>query len=759
MQITRLSWVLLSLILSLTLQAQDVQWASKVLRYSTQYGQKSYNAEQVLGKPNMLPQYGSSQVAWAPAKEDNTVIDYVWVEFETPIHVQQIVVAENLNPGAISKIYLFNEKNRRKLVYENTEFGGFYGPGRMFRHFIDRTDYKVKSLRLELTTAAVAGMNQIDAIGIADSKDPVEARIHLLDYFNYKGEPENLGPQVNSRYEDRLPIISPDGRTLFFARKDQPDANREFFSDDIFFSELGPDGRWLPAQDIGAPLNNEFHNYVTAVSPDGDKLILANEYTRFGAEGVSIATRKGERWGHPNALRIKSMYNNNEFSCYHMGVNEDVILLAIEQEDSYGDMDIYVSFHEDGDKWTRPLNIGPDVNSAGIEGSAFLAADGMTIYFSSNGHPGYGNMDMFMSRRLDDTWTRWSEPVNLGPTINSPQNEYNYTIPAKGDFAYFSSSNGYYGGADLFRIQLPPEVRPKPVALLKGQFIDAITKEPLEVTLRYTKSDLLRQEQSTQEQKKVKGKFGLVLPMEDDFEVVAEVPGYYPVQQSKEQAPIDEDLYVDFDETDQQEAVKREVKEAVYEAVKQQVTPAALPSMSPEELEQAIVRSLEAELREHPILIRDEAAFKQEVTQDIQEQLEVAHNAPDYLEMTDDIEMVPLKEGQVIRINKLYFRANKSFLLRESYEELDKVVVFLEGNPGIAVEIGGHTNGLPSHEFCNELSDARAKRVYDYFTEQGIPGNRLSWKGYGKTEPIADNSTLQGRKKNQRVELKIISIR
>ena len=121
--------------------------------------------------------------------------------------------------------------------------------------------------------------------------------------------------------------------------------------------------------------------------------------------------------------------------------------------------------------------------------------------------------------------------------------------------------------------------------------------------------------------------------------------------------------------------------------------------------------------------------------------------------------MVPLKEGQVIRINNLYFRANKSFLLRESYEELDKVAAFLEDNPGIAVEIGGHTNGLPSHEFCNELSDARAKRVYDYFVEQGIPANRLSWKGYGKTEPIADNSTLQGRKKNQRVELKIISIR
>lgn len=738
--------------------SQEVQWANKLLRHSSQYGNKSYSAEQVLGPPNALPQYGSSQVAWAPAKEDNNMIDYVWVEFENAIHVQQIVVAENLNPGAISKIFLFNERNRRKLVYEQEELGGFYGPGRMFSHTMERTDYKVKSLRLELNTAAVPGMNQIDAIGIADHKDPIKAQINLVDYFNYKGEPENLGRTVNSRFEDRLPIIAPDGRTLYFARKEQPDESGQYLSDDIFYSELGPNGQWMPAQDIGKPLNNEFHNYVAAVSTDGEELILANEYNRFGDEGVSVATRKKGKWSRPDALRIKSMYNENEFSCYHMGVDGDVILLAIEQDDTYGDMDIYVSFKEEGDKWTRPLNIGPQVNTAGIEGSAFLAADGMTIYFSSNGHPGYGKMDMFMSRRLDDTWTNWSKPVNLGPKINSPQNEYNYTIPAKGDYAYFSSSNGQFGGADLFRIQLPPEVRPKPVALLKGQFIDAITKKPLEVTLRYTKTDALRQEAPKEEQRKVKGKFGLVLPMEDDFEVVAEVPGYYPVKQSREKPPIDEDLYVDFDESDEQEAAKRNLKEAVYEEVTRQVTPEALPKMSPEELEQTIDRSLEAELRKKATPALDTEALKEEVSQDIQAQLEAAHNAPDYMEMTDDIEMVPLKEGQVIRIDNLYFRANKSFLLRESYEELDKVVSFLEQNPGIAVEIGGHTNGLPSHDFCNELSDARAKRVYDYFIEEGIPQSRLTWKGYGKTEPIADNSTLQGRKKNQRVELKIISI-
>lgn len=759
MTLPRTTLFLVYMLMALFTYAQEVQWAAEVIRYSSQYGQTSYSAQQVLGAPNMLPRFGSSQVAWAPAKEDNTIIDYVWVRFEEPIQVQQIVIAENLNPGAISKIYLFNEKNRRKLVYENDDFGGFYGPGRLFRHFIDRTEYKVTSLRLELNTAAVAGMNQIDAIGVADSKTPITTGINLVEYFNYQGEPENLGPAVNSRYEDRLPIISPDGRTLYFARKDQPDESRNFFSDDIFYSTLDTSGKWLPAQDIGRPLNNEFHNYVAAVSADGEQLVLANEYTRFGDEGVSVTRRKGTSWATPNALRIKSMYNNNPFSCYHMSVDETVILLAIEQEDTYGDMDIYVSFHEEGNKWSKPMNIGPDVNTGGIEGSAFLAADGMTIYFSSNGHPGYGEMDMFMTRRLDDTWTKWSKPINLGPKINSPQNEYNYTIPAKGDYAYFSSSNGYYGAADLFRIQLPPAVRPKPVALLKGQFIDAITKAPLEVTLRYTQPiGIGEAATSTEAQQKLKGKFGLVLPMDDDFEVVAEVPGYYPVQQTNTSAPIDDDLYTDFDETDETETQKRLLKEAVYLDVSTQITPDALPTITADSLTQTINRSLETELRDNPVSVPDLEALKKSVATDIRQQMEAAYNAPAYLELTDNIEMVPLKEGQVIRINNLYFRANQSFLLSESYEELDNVAAFLESNPNIAVEIGGHTNGLPSHEFCDELSAARAKRVYTYLVEQGIPANRLTWKGYGKNNPIADNASLQGRKKNQRVELKIISI-
>ena len=101
-----------------SLHAQNVQWASKLLRYSSQYGKKQYSAAQVLGKPNVLPNYGESPVAWAPESEDRGR-EFVWVEFEEAIPVKQIVIGESLNPGSVSKVILYDESGKRHTVYEN----------------------------------------------------------------------------------------------------------------------------------------------------------------------------------------------------------------------------------------------------------------------------------------------------------------------------------------------------------------------------------------------------------------------------------------------------------------------------------------------------------------------------------------------------------------------------------------------------------------------------------------------------------------
>lgn len=142
--------------------------------------------------------------------------------------------------------------------------------------------------------------------------------------------------------------------------------------------------------------------------------------------------------------------------------------MNIVRPDTYGDMDIYVSRLQQNGVWTEPKNIGNTINSAAVEGSVFIAADNKTIYFASNGISGYGGYDMFMSKRLDDTWLNWSEPVNLG------KNKFHRTRlllynSGKRRLCLFSSTNNSYGKADLFRIKLPEILQPEPVTLMKGK--------------------------------------------------------------------------------------------------------------------------------------------------------------------------------------------------------------------------------------------------------------------------------------------------
>jgi outer membrane protein OmpA-like peptidoglycan-associated protein len=117
-----------------------------------------------------------------------------------------------------------------------------------------------------------------------------------------------------------------------------------------------------------------------------------------------------------------------------------------------------------------------------------------------------------------------------------------------------------------------------------------------------------------------------------------------------------------------------------------------------------------------------------------------------------------IREGQTIRIDKLYFKADSSSITEQSYPVLDEIYEFLVENPSVVVEIGGHTNGIPSPEYCDKLSTERAKAVADYLILKGIDPERLKYKGYGKRQPIDTNRTAAGRKRNQRVEIKILSL-
>lgn len=728
---------LLALLLSANLQAQDVQWASEVVRFSTEFGRKQFSARQALGAPDKLPAAGESAVAWAPSTPDNPNGEFLHVGFASPQYVQQIGIGENNGPGAVREIILYDTHGKKYSVYQNDTMQPAYHTGsRIFRVLIPRTSYLVKEVRVVLNTKAIAGMNQIDCIGIRDSQDPIRAEIREAEYAETLPAPENLGPAVNSEADDMFPFISPDGKTLYFARKNYRENTGPELRDDIYVSKFD-NGKWSTAVNIGEPLNNEQHNYVTWISGDGNSVLLANNYEKV-KQDISISTQTGIGWSYPKALKINDFYNDNAFSCYHMNTEGNVIVMAIERPDTFGDMDIYVSFLQSNKVWTAPKNIGTTINTAATEGSIFLAADNKTIYFASNGHSGYGGYDMFMSRRLDDTWMHWSPPVNLGSKINSTGHDYYYTIPASGDYAYFSSTNNAYGKADLYRIKLPEPLQPEPVTLLKGRILDAETGKPISADIAF--GGLVSDEPdgitSTGN-----GNYQIIVP-EDNYTVTITKPGYFPISTT-----IEPDLRyddVDFNPEDSLAIIKHQITAELRSDIRTQ-------PLREHQIEEEMEKRL-------PTLPADSIAeIKTAILEELEETLDTKDSV--YTELTEDITMIPIREGTVIRLNNIYFEANKSDLKPESSAALDELVTFLKENPNIYVEIGGHTNGLPNDAFCAKLSNDRAKEVVDYLISKSIPADHLTWKGYGKSFPIADNTTAEGRRKNQRVELKVIRVK
>jgi len=452
MQIFILSFIIL-VINSIT-YGQDIQWASKVLRFSSELTDTEYSSKQLLGEPNVHPSGRESPNAWTPDRENKN--ESITVGFEKPMKVRQIVIAESYNPSAISIIHLLDTKYKKRLSVE-------FDPkqlsveSRLLNAFFNETTFNVRALQIEIKGDAVPGYYSIDAIGISNSKIPVNGKINLLKGSDENTSVSRLGIKINSSYREFRPLITPDGNTMFFSRQYHPE-NMGGTDDpeDIWFSEWNPVTRkWGKAKNIGPPLNNEGPNFVSSITPNGD-LLLGNQYMKTGKmmAGVSISYYNNQTWTTPIALNIENDYNISDKGNYFLSNNGEVLLMSVTRGDTFGDRDIYVSFKNRNGDWGEPQNIGSTVNTAGVESAPFLASDDKTLYFSSDGFAGYGGSDIYVTNRLDDSWKRWSIPENLGPKINSKQEDLYLNIPETGSHAYISKSVGD-DDFDIYRIKSP----------------------------------------------------------------------------------------------------------------------------------------------------------------------------------------------------------------------------------------------------------------------------------------------------------------
>lgn len=472
---------------SLTAFSQSVQWASKVLDVSSQLTPVQYSAQQALGKPNVLPAGGQNPGAWTPDKPKRS--EFIKLGYDKPMQIQQIAIAESYNPGALYKVFVYDEAGRE---YPVNTFSPMAVPlqGRMLNVFF-KTEYKVAAVKLEFDGSALPDYFSLDAVAISDSNIPIIADINLPELLSKGLVVERLDNNVNSDFSEYNPLLSPDGKTLYFSRKNHPEnAGGTSDKEDIWYSELGADGKWSLAKNMGPQFNNNQPNFVNTVAatPDGKSvvLLLGNKYLDKGkmVAGVSVSTNVGGTWSDPKPLEIENDYNYNEKANYFLANTRKALLMSVEREDSEGGRDLYVSFEKEDGKWTEPLNLGKTINTAGEESAPFLASDDKSLYFSSNGFSGYGGSDVYMSKRLDDTWTNWSAPENLGPDINTKLDDLFFNIPSTSEFAYYSRGVTV-DNSDIFRVKMPMFMTPDPIVIVKGKLIDAKTGEPIGAKIIY----------------------------------------------------------------------------------------------------------------------------------------------------------------------------------------------------------------------------------------------------------------------------------
>lgn len=491
-----------------------------------------------------------------------------------------------------------------------------------------------------------------------------DIKINLPENFTADLVKESLGPNVNSPYQDLAPKITVDGRMIMFSRHNSPDnIGGVDDAEDIWVATTDDGNKWNASTNMGSPVNDSTVNNLAAISADNNTLIFCQD------DGFKKRTRTMSGWSEMEYLNMPKFDNESAHMEANLSADGRTMLFTVKLPGNVAystkdEKDIYVSFQDPFGKWSPAINLGGTVNSSGDEVSPFLAADDRTLYFATNGRPGYGSYDIFMTRRVGDGWTEWTEPVNLGPGINSREFDAYYTLSAAGDYAYMCSENSV-SKLDLIRVKLPQEIRPDPVVLVIGKTLNSKTKEPVQAEIIF--EDLEKNTEAGEATSDpASGSYRIALPYGVHYGVRAQAKGYFSVNESFE------------------------------------------------------------------LLAKS-----------------------GYSETTKDLYLVPIEVGETILLNNVFFEQGRPILKQESYPELDRLVEILKENPTMIIDLAGHTDNRGTATALMVLSQNRVGAVKNYMVSKGIPGGRITGKGYGGTKPIAPNDTEENRKLNRRVEFKI----
>jgi outer membrane protein OmpA-like peptidoglycan-associated protein/Tol biopolymer transport system component len=353
--------------------------------------------------------------------------------------------------------------------------------------------------------------------------------------------PINLGSSINSELPEYFPSITADDSTFLFTRRVNDLSAPGGRQEEIFVSKKTPNNHWSNSSLVSNAINSKYNEGAPTFSPDGQYIIFVGcetgakgdyEYgddrKGYGSCDLFYSQNNGTNWSKP--VNLGSKINSKHWETQPSFSSDGKTLYFIRgmtydrQRRNPDNQDIYVTTITEDGQWSKPEKLPPNINSPHREESVQIHPDGKTLYFSSNGHPGMGGMDLYMSRKLDDN--TWSDPINLGYPLNTYKNDISILISPKGDKGYFSSDReGGYGDLDLYSFNVDKKFKPLPITFIKGKIIDAESKLPLFAFFQLTdlkKGNIISQMQSKLEN----GEFLITVPKNIDFALHAEKEGY-----------------------------------------------------------------------------------------------------------------------------------------------------------------------------------------------------------------------------------------
>ena len=515
---------------------------------------------------------------------------------------------------------------------------------------------------------------------------------------------EAIGEGVNSYADEQHPVVSPDGQRLYFTRRGHADnvgGRRD--PGDIWYCVRTGDQQWSEAKHAGTSLNNKQYNGVIGFDRDGRMLVLGHYQangTPAKTQGLSIAPPSGEGWEVPEALNIPYYYTKSTHRSGSLHTSGNIIVVTLQSYDTRGGEDLYVLFRRGDGSWTEPKNLGRSINTPYQEMTPFLAPDGKTLFFASNGYEGFGSRDIYVSVRLDDSWKRWSNPKNLGAAVNSEGTELSYYLPVESDYAYLSSTQNSDGLGDLVKVRVSDE-----------------------------QTDVLTEADTT-----------LALPVTEEPEPAV------AAADTVSEAPAPTVAMVQVEGTvaskSSQEPVAAEI---IFRSQKKDTTQVIRASTSPDG---SFTVQLPAE---------DDYALTVAADGFIRRRDQLSATAADTAEaMVLDYLLTPIEVGSTVNLENVLFDRGNATMLPGSYETLDEVVTLLQENPAVEIEVAGHTDNQGRADLNLTLSRERAAAVRRYLIEQGVDANRITQQGYGGTRPLVSNAIEEERSKNRRVEFTIL---